>query len=44
VTAFVYRVGVGEEGHEVQGEALSTYPVRPDCGAVLGSPTSSAGL
>ena len=38
VTDFVYKVGGGEEGHAISGEALSTYLVCPGCDAMLGSP------
>jgi rubredoxin len=44
VTEFVYKVGVGKEGHDVQGESLSTYLVCPDCDALLGSPMSPTEL
>lgn len=37
-SAFVYKVGVGEEGHDISGEPLSTYLVCPSCEAMLGSP------
>jgi hypothetical protein len=44
VTAFVYKVGVGEEGHDVSGEPLSTYLVCPSCEALIGSPNTATKL
>jgi rubredoxin len=44
VTEFVYKVGVGEEGHDVSGEAFTTYLVCPNCRALLGSPNAPGGF
>jgi hypothetical protein len=42
VTAFVDKMGVGEEAHVIKGETLSACFVCPERDAVLGPPNVSA--